>query len=71
MTIECFLGCAESAILIFDDWRERRGRKVGKEREEGEQGKGEGCGVEGTWKGLVNVNTYGRASRSDGTVERL
>ena len=44
---------------------------MGKEREEGEQGKGEGCGAEGTWKGLVNVNTYGRASRSDGTVERL
>ena len=28
---------------------------MGKEREEDEQGKGEGCGAEGTWKGLVNV----------------
>ena len=27
---------------------------MGKEREEGEQGKGEGCGAEGIWKGLVN-----------------
>ena len=44
---------------------ERKERRVSKGRERGR------CGAEGTWKGLVNVNTYGRASRSDGTVERL